>query len=414
MLGVRSEDARGRALARGLRPRRSAAGRRADRAHAQRAPRPRRAAAQAGRRRRAPLTRVGDRHGADATRAARRAASSCSSRTSRFLLRVERMEAWREVARRIAHEIKNPLTPIQLSAQRLRKRYAAELGGRRRRRCSTSARAPSSARSSSSSGWSTSSPPSRACRRVEVAPHDLQRASSRRRWCCSARRHRDIAFDVRRRPPTCRRSTSIRDAIKRAVINLLDNAVHACQGADGGGAHRGGDRARSGAWASCGSRSPTTARGMTPDVQARVFEPYFSTKKDGTGLGLAIVSAIVADHQAYIRVRDNQPRGVRVVIEFPLRRAATALRARGRRERVRRRTDGDRTGRRRRGRDPRLAARRAERRGPARARGRGRAPGARTWCAASVPSWCCSTCGCPRSTASSCCAACRRSRSGRR
>ncbi len=60
-------------------------------------------------------------------------------------------------------------------------------------------------------------------------------------------------------------------------------------------------------------------RGMTPDVQARVFEPYFSTKKDGTGLGLAIVSAIVADHQAYIRVRDNQPRGVRVVIEFPLR-----------------------------------------------------------------------------------------------
>ena len=60
--------------------------------------------------------------------------------------------------------------------------------------------------------------------------------------------------------------------------------------------------------------------GMTPDVQARVFEPYFSTKKDGTGLGLAIVSAIVADHHAYIRVRDNTPHGVRVVIEFPLRR----------------------------------------------------------------------------------------------
>jgi two-component system nitrogen regulation sensor histidine kinase NtrY len=60
--------------------------------------------------------------------------------------------------------------------------------------------------------------------------------------------------------------------------------------------------------------------GMPPDVQARVFEPYFSTKKDGTGLGLAIVSAIVADHHAYIRVRDNVPRGVRVVIEFPMHR----------------------------------------------------------------------------------------------
>src|SRR5690606_26093805 len=61
--------------------------------------------------------------------------------------------------------------------------------------------------------------------------------------------------------------------------------------------------------------------GMTADVQARAFEPYFSTKKDGTGLGLAIVSAIVADHHAYVRVRENTPRGTRVVIEFPLRRA---------------------------------------------------------------------------------------------
>jgi two-component system nitrogen regulation sensor histidine kinase NtrY len=60
--------------------------------------------------------------------------------------------------------------------------------------------------------------------------------------------------------------------------------------------------------------------GMTPDVKARAFEPYYSTKKDGTGLGLAIVSAIVADHHAYVRVRDNRPRGTRLVIEFPLRR----------------------------------------------------------------------------------------------
>jgi len=55
-------------------------------------------------------------------------------------------------------------------------------------------------------------------------------------------------------------------------------------------------------------------------VKLRLFEPYFSTKKEGTGLGLAIVSAIVADHQAYIRVQDNQPRGSRFIIDFPLRR----------------------------------------------------------------------------------------------
>ena len=65
-----------------------------------------------------------------------------------------------------------------------------------------------------------------------------------------------------------------------------------------------------------------TGSGMTPEVKARLFEPYFSTKPDGTGLGLAIVSAIVADHNGFIRVRDNLPRGSRFVLEFPVRRRA--------------------------------------------------------------------------------------------
>jgi two-component system nitrogen regulation sensor histidine kinase NtrY len=64
---------------------------------------------------------------------------------------------------------------------------------------------------------------------------------------------------------------------------------------------------------------------MTPEVKARLFEPYFSTKPDGTGLGLAIVSAIVADHNGFIRVRDNLPRGSRFVLEFPVRRRAAQL-----------------------------------------------------------------------------------------
>ena len=61
--------------------------------------------------------------------------------------------------------------------------------------------------------------------------------------------------------------------------------------------------------------------GIPPEVKDRLFEPYFSTKKEGTGLGLAIVATVVADHQAFIRVRDNQPRGSRFIIELPVRRS---------------------------------------------------------------------------------------------
>jgi two-component system nitrogen regulation sensor histidine kinase NtrY len=63
--------------------------------------------------------------------------------------------------------------------------------------------------------------------------------------------------------------------------------------------------------------------GLAPEVRARIFEPYFSTKHEGTGLGLAIVSAIVADHRGHIRVRPNEPRGTRFIIELPVRDHAT-------------------------------------------------------------------------------------------
>jgi two-component system nitrogen regulation sensor histidine kinase NtrY len=59
--------------------------------------------------------------------------------------------------------------------------------------------------------------------------------------------------------------------------------------------------------------------GLAPEVRARIFEPYFSTKKGGTGLGLAIVSAIVADHRGSIRVRPNEPKGTRFIIDLPVR-----------------------------------------------------------------------------------------------
>src|SRR5262249_25577820 len=136
--------------------------------------------------------------------------------------------------------------------------------------------------------------------------------------------HRDITFSLRAAASLPLVDID-REAIKRALINMLDNAVAACQGVAEGGrievvtahlAARGVVRLEVG----------DNGCGMSRDVKLRLFEPYLSTKKEGTGLGLAIVSSILADHQAYIRVQDNQPRGSRFVIDFPLRRRGEAAR----------------------------------------------------------------------------------------
>lgn len=233
------------------------------------------------------------------------------------LQRVQRMEAWREVARRLAHEIKNPLTPIQLSAQRLRKRYGELLGEtdggvfdectrtivgqvdelkRMVNEFSMFARLPA----------------------LELVPNDLNEVVEEA-LVLYREAHPEICFDVRLAPELPPIGLD-REAIKRAIINILDNAVTASQDAPGGGRIE---------ITTASLPVPGLVRleladngpGLSGDAKMRLFEPYFSTKKDGTGLGLAIVSSILADHQAYVRVRDNAPRGTRFVIEFPVQRA---------------------------------------------------------------------------------------------
>jgi len=246
------------------------------------------------------------------------------------LLRVQRMEAWREVARRIAHEIKNPLTPIQLSAQRLRRRYAARLGpdGAVFDECtrtivqqvdelkalvnefSTFARMPAGAH----------------------APQDLNRLVEEA-LVLFREGHREITF-VFDAEPELPELEMDREGIKRALLNLLDNAVAACAEA-----RRREPTPGAPARVELATRHDTglgvvrleladNGAGMTPEVKARLFEPYFSTKPEGTGLGLAIVSAIIADHSGFIRVRDNLPRGSRFVLELPVQRRAAQLAAR--------------------------------------------------------------------------------------
>lgn len=226
------------------------------------------------------------------------------------LLKAQRMAAWREVARRIAHEIKNPLTPIQLSAQRLRRRYQGNFGEEDTvfdectrmiikqveelktlvNEFSNFARMPASKPTSNNLN--------------EVVAEAL---------VLFQEGHRDI--DFRFNPDQTLPLFSLdREQIKRVVINLLDNAVTAVD--------QGGKIELATNYSPQLQLATLTVSdngcGITEADKPRLFEPYFSTKKSGTGLGLAIVSTIISDHNGYIRVRDNEPRGTRFIVELPV------------------------------------------------------------------------------------------------
>jgi two-component system nitrogen regulation sensor histidine kinase NtrY len=219
------------------------------------------------------------------------------------------MAAWREVARRIAHEIKNPLTPIQLSAQRLRKRYLDRFIDDDKvfdectnmiikqvdelknlvNEFSNFARMPAS----------------------NPVPNDLNAIISEA-LILYQEGHKDIEFCLQKDQnlPVINLD---REQMKRVVINLLDNAIDAMDG--------------SGTIAIETSYNPNlqmdtfiiadSGCGIAADDKPKLFEPYFSTKKSGTGLGLAIVATVISDHNGYIRVKDNSPRGTRFIVELP-------------------------------------------------------------------------------------------------
>ncbi|MBU5615143.1 sensor histidine kinase [Geomonas azotofigens] len=225
------------------------------------------------------------------------------------LIKAQRMAAWREVARRIAHEIKNPLTPIQLSAQRLRKRYLSRFEGEEEvfdqctamiiksvdelkglvNEFSNFARMPASV----------------------PKPNDLNDIL-KEALTLYVEAHRHIRFTLNedeRMPPIM----LDRDQIKRVVINLLDNAVAAIEGE---GEIELATRYDSTLKMATFTVSDT-GHGIAAEDRPRLFEPYFSRKKSGTGLGLAIVNTIISDHHGFIRAKENHPKGSRFIIELP-------------------------------------------------------------------------------------------------
>lgn len=227
------------------------------------------------------------------------------------LEKAQRMAAWREVARRIAHEVKNPLTPIQLSAQRLRKRYLERLAddGEVFDNCTqTIINQVDELKTLVSEFSSFARMPA-----VRKVPGDLGEVA-RELLLFYREAHKNIEFEGSFAPEAPRFSFD-REQVKRVLINLLDNAV-AAVGPEGGRIGMGitFNPEENSLFLEVWDNGP----GVPEENKLRLFEPYFSTKKTGTGLGLAIASTIVADHDGYIRVRDNEPQGARFVIELPV------------------------------------------------------------------------------------------------
>jgi two-component system nitrogen regulation sensor histidine kinase NtrY len=226
------------------------------------------------------------------------------------LEKAQRMAAWREVARRIAHEVKNPLTPISLSAQRLRRRYMDKLGD-----------------DAEVFDLCTSTIVSQ----VDALKHLVSEFSNFARMPAIVKKegdlvamvHETVVIYVEAHPSVSFQVESDEDIpyfsfdktqMNRVLINLLDNAVAVVP-------EQGGEIVITITKESHENRVFLKVEDNGPGVKdadkLHLFEPYYTTKKTGTGLGLSIVSTIVADHGGYIRIKDNEPQGASFVVELP-------------------------------------------------------------------------------------------------
>jgi two-component system nitrogen regulation sensor histidine kinase NtrY len=232
------------------------------------------------------------------------------------ILQVQRMAAWREVARRIAHEIKNPLTPIQLSAQRLRRKLSDRLPDPEARdvlaQCTDAITGQVEALKLLVSEFSNFArlPP------TQLARADLNSIVAETLAPYQEKRTIRCVLDLERELPLLELD---REQIKRVILNLVENAIAALDAAPGEPRELRVVTRHDRAMQSVHLEVADTGIGVDPRARRRLFEPYFSSKRGGSGLGLAIVSRIVSDHSGYVRVRENVPRGTRFIVELPLR-----------------------------------------------------------------------------------------------
>lgn len=224
--------------------------------------------------------------------------------------KMQRMAAWREVARRIAHEIKNPLTPIKLSAQRLEKKFGQDQEGdsllestrliiRQVEHLQQMVKEFSSfAKLPDVNPVDNHLPPL-----LEEVINLFQNSHAHITW----------ELDIDNHLPKFKFDWS---AMRRVFINLLTNASEVLKSEPDPVVNISADYDEISHFINIHIKD--NGPGFEKDEQLRMFEPYYSKKKGNTGLGLTIVKAIVNDHRGYVRVKSNQPRGSIFIVELPV------------------------------------------------------------------------------------------------
>jgi len=225
------------------------------------------------------------------------------------LVRAQKAAAWREVARRLAHEIKNPLTPIQLSAERLRRHFAQAPAPMRELvdECTETI----VGEVESLKGLVDEFSQFARMPAPRTAPADLHALLDD---ALSLYRGLFTEVELRRKyAPSLPKVSVDAEQIRRVILNLVDNAIEAME--------------RRGTIEIETEQDPSNnlvrivvaddGPGIPLAERDKLFLPYYSTKQRGSGLGLAIVRRIVAEHGGNIEVADNTPRGTRFVVELP-------------------------------------------------------------------------------------------------
>ena len=229
-------------------------------------------------------------------------------------VKAQRIAAWREVARRIAHEIKNPITPIKLSAERILRRFKDQFSGNDREvfeSCiETILTQVDSLRDLVNEFSKFSKLPS-----VQPRPAEIN-AVIREVVKLFSLSYSEVEIDLQGLQNVPEVSIDP-EQMNRVFVNLITNSIGAMD--QQSTPPRIQFHTQYVAEANAVRIEVTdNGHGIPDKLKDRVLEPYFSTKDTGTGLGLAIVNQIVSDHGGYLRLSDNKPRGTVVVIELPL------------------------------------------------------------------------------------------------